>query len=164
MAKKPKTPPLSPERVAMLERIITRMKAEFEKLDLVMTIDGMHTLPHLRKEGGYRHLPVDPSQEFLFKDIYIGARGQVIFCFTPADDQDYERIEVDEAKMDSVFPLAGPAYAAAIGQTDEEDMKILILATEQLLLKEDQEAAAAEAQAKVDADVEYTQNPLFGRF
>lgn len=163
MAKQSKTK-LDEASVAMLQRVAARMKETIIGLDLVMTIDGTHTLPHKKKEGGYRQLPVDPQQEFMLSDVYVGARGQIIFCYEPVDDQEYQHIEVDEKKMDEVFPLAGPAYAAAIDKNDEEDIRILIEETVNILKAEDAATAAAEERAKEEADQEYTTNPLFGRF
>jgi hypothetical protein len=162
MAKAPKDK-FDEARRAMKERIAARMLAEIKKLDLVMSPEGLHTLPHKTKERGYRQLAVEMGQEFMLSNIYVGARGQLILCFTPVDAQDYEHVEVDEKKIDEVFPLLGPAYGTAIKCVDE-DFKLLILATEQLLLAEDEVAAKAEVEAKQAADVEYTANPLFGRF
>lgn len=162
MAKKPKDA-ISGDRVAMLGRIAARMTDKIKELDATWTVDGMHTLPHKTKEKGYRNLPVNVEQEFMLHSAYVGARGQLIFCFEPADSQDYDYIEVDEKRMDEVFPLVGPAYAAAI-KVEGEDFKLMILATEQQILAEDEAAAKAEQEAKEAADQEYTTNPLFGRF
>jgi hypothetical protein len=154
---------LDEDQKVALQRIASRILETIKKLDMVFTTEGQHTLPHKQFSGDFRHRPTELGQEYMIGESYVGARGQLIFTFEPVDSQEYKHMEVDQAKMDQVFPMLGPAYANAIGSS-EEDFTKLILITEDNLKAEAQAEVKAEEEAKLASQQEYTQMANFGRF
>jgi hypothetical protein len=158
-----KAPPLDDAVKATLERIANRMFSTMKELDGVYNADGLHQLPVMQHDSTFRHRPIDASVEFLVSNVRLGARGQIIFMFEPADDRDYQYVEVEQKKMDLVFPLFAPAYAAKIG-SQAESFEALIEATAELLVKEDQVEELREIEALEESQQNNSRIQNYGRF
>jgi hypothetical protein len=148
---------------ARLQRIADRIFEKVKALDGIYYVEGMHQLPVLRHDSEYRQAPIDSSIEFLLSSVRVGGRGQIIFCFEPADNREFKHIEVEQRKMDDVFPLFGPAYAEAIG-SEQENFEALINETSEALELEDEAAEIRKAQEAEEALENNRKLQNYGRF
>jgi hypothetical protein len=76
--------------------------SEFE--NYIFSVSGPIKASVLREDGKYRLHPLIGKEEFLFEDIYIGAKQQLIFQFRPMDKRPYKLVEFDETKITQAFP------------------------------------------------------------
>jgi len=146
-----------------LTRIAARIFDKMKEADEVFVIEGMHQLPVMRHDSEFRQAPIDSSTEFMLSDVRVGARGQIIFCFEPVDDREYKHIEVEQRRMDSVFPLFAPTYAMEIGST-EENFERLIDVTAEILTQEHEAEEARKVEQALEAQENNRKLQNYGRF
>lgn len=159
MAKRVK---VEPERMAVLERVAKRFLEIMQPLENVYTPEMLITVPTMYGTQ-YKQKPIKTAAQYFIQNVRVGASGQLIFEFTPVDKQDFKFIDIDESKLDDVFPTFAPEFGAAIGSSHEA-IKALIAATEAEILIQDKAAAEAKVEEEAENDKAYEEHPLFGAF
>jgi hypothetical protein len=160
-------PKLDPERKAFLERVAKRIEGIMKAKDEIWHTEGMHMLPRLKLDSTFETKALELGVEYMFSEAHVGGRGQLIFCFEPTDSRPWKHIEVDQSKVDAVFPMFGPTYADMLpGESlGDESMGALIAVTEAIIVADDKETVEDKQRKKSVRDEEaYGDNPDFGAF
>lgn len=139
--------------------------------DEVFAVEGTPTVTVKLENGQYRNKPLVGGQEFFLADSYLGARGQLLLVFEPADGREYKHIELEVKKLDSVFPMFGGVLGEKFGIGEEEAEKVFkelvqlaaLRARDDVKQKEKKAAEEKAAEEKRKA-FSYQDNPDFGRF
>lgn len=161
MAKaKPIDPQVKEERQRIADFIVKATKQQ----DEIFTPEGVHTLPCKDKNNAYKNKPIGVGVEHMLSSAYVGARGQIILCFEPVDAREYLHFEVEEKKVDLVFPTLTGLVADLIGAELVESFDVLIEAVKLFLSRQDAKAQEEKEAAKLEADKGYVEHPMFGRF
>jgi hypothetical protein len=151
------------ERVG--QRIVNKLNGE------VFTVEGTPTVHVKLKDNSFRQKPMIGGQEFFLKDAYVGARGKLIFVFEPADAQEYQHAEIDQFKLDGVFPEFGGVLGEREEIGEEDAAKVIAEIIDLTKLREaksqaqlDAEEAEKKKLAAAAAASAYANNPDYGRF
>jgi len=154
MSKKDKNEELKTEVGKQIVRLLA---------DEIFTVDGTPTVTVNNPNIGYRNKPLSPGAEFMLKDAYVGARGNLIFILSPADGQDYT-IELDPKKIDDVFVDFGGTLGEKVGiKSEKTDAIVRKLITMERNAAEKRAEELERQKFQQTASI-YNSNPLFGRF
>lgn len=150
MARSPSsiTPELKALREKIAEEAVVKLGGEF------FEIEGTPTATVKYKDGSYKKKPVMPGIEFSPVASYVGMRGNIIFCFSPGDAQEYDTMEVEIKDLDTMLPLFGPAVAKAFDIEGVEAIRDIF----------DIIGSRMAEETKVETETAYENDPMFGRF
>lgn len=111
-------------------------------------------LPGAGAGSHFRKKELMPGWEFMLSGAYVGKSEKLLITFVPVDKHEWDSVEVEAAKVDTVFPLVGPALAEKFGIKTTERFKEAF----EIAFEKRQEERLREAEAN------YKSNPLFGMF
>lgn len=152
----PQKSKMSPEEKAFLEEVGKKVVDHLN--DQPLEVEGSPMAPVKYKDGNFKQKPLVAGLSFFIDYAYVGAKGQLIFGFTPEDAQEYTHAEIPEKRMDEVFPLAGPTLKTEADVSDETEAFSAIVASISVALKwskDEEEQKALKA---------YEENSMFGMF
>ena len=103
-----------------LEKLAKRLNGGFDIADtLILASSAMLTVMY--KKGRYKKLPFIGGERFNFENVWVGKRGQLIFCFTPGYGTDQFRImELTQNQIARLFPPLDQALTAFLGCSIEQ--------------------------------------------
>lgn len=126
--------------------------------DMSFEPEGTPTLPCKFSSGAYKMKPVPANLSFFIKSAYVGKKGGLNFVLSPEDAQDWEQAECTPQKLETVFPLVGPALKEKLNDDMySENFEVLFSEMVEMELRLIAEEEALEAK-------KYETNPTFGMF
>lgn len=151
--------PYSPEKKAAAEavgeRLVDLLKEEF------FTLEGTPKLPVKFPDGKYDTKPLVAGWEYTLASTFVGARGYLVFQFSPEDAQEYSLVDFTAKQLDDFLPLFGPKMAEVLGYDDlDAAPAVLARAIHDHLTN----AASHAEKASEEAAAAFAKIPNFGRF
>ena len=149
--------PVDPASKLVIEQVGVKVVAKLR--DVLFEIEGTPLLAVKYRDNSFKKKPVVNVGLFL-ANIYVGAKGTPIFCFTPEDAQEWVQVELEAKQLDEVVPLFGAAVAEAFESRGEAINQVF-----GRLVSDASDSRAEKKQAEVvQTAANYSANPNFGRF
>lgn len=149
---------ITPAEREYLTEVLESIAAGLGEESFEVDVPIMATVKY--ETGAFKKKDLMTTQEFFPAYGYMGVSGAMMMCFSPADTQEWEFIELKPQEVDKVFPLFGSAVAKKFGVEGEEFPKVLkaVVAKREA---EEQERAKKEAE---EAEQNYDGLETFGMF
>lgn len=139
-----------------LDELNERIVRPLVENEEVVTVDMTRKINvRMKEEGkGYRARIVDAGDEYFVTDLILTLSERLIVRLAPADDREWDAVELGVTQADVLFPELGAALLKAHGIKEEAENLVtcILLVVENFNIQDDRKAALEQMK----------NNPLFG--